>query len=164
MTRFLQDYAAFVKSQERTGKVPRVYAMVNCGFPEDEINGEALRVVESFSRSIGARYRFGLMIGGEQLSVISLMGFLVLMGSGETTPTMTSTHRKVAQRLERPRCVMLDTPFGFQENADQIVEKTAEYFLHSVGQELGLASYRSSEAGAKRPASTGGWITVAWRP
>jgi hypothetical protein len=64
LTRFLQDYAAFVKTQESGGKVSRVYAMVNCGFPEDEINGEALRVVESFSRAIGAQYRFGLMIGG----------------------------------------------------------------------------------------------------
>lgn len=64
LTRFLQDYAVFVKSQEGTGKAPRVYAMVNCGFPEDEINGEALRVVESFCRETGARWRFGLMIGG----------------------------------------------------------------------------------------------------
>ncbi|MPM57965.1 hypothetical protein SDC9_104794 [bioreactor metagenome] len=64
LTRFLQDYAAFVKTQESGGKVPRVYAMVNCGFPEDEINGEALRVVESFCRAIGAHWRFGLMIGG----------------------------------------------------------------------------------------------------
>lgn len=64
LTRFLQDYAALVKSQERTGKVPRVYAMVNCGFPEDEINGDALRVVESFCHAIGARWRFGLTVGG----------------------------------------------------------------------------------------------------
>lgn len=64
LTRFLQDYAAFVKTQESGGKVSRVYAMVNCGFPEDEINGEALRVVESFCHATGARWRFGLMIGG----------------------------------------------------------------------------------------------------
>ncbi len=64
LTRFLQDYAAFVKAQSQSGKVSRVYAIVNCGFPEDEINSDALRVVESFSRSIGAQYRFGLMIGG----------------------------------------------------------------------------------------------------
>ena len=64
LTRFLQDYATFVKVQPQSGKVPRVYAIVNCGFPEDEINSDALRVVESFSRAIGAQYRFGLMIGG----------------------------------------------------------------------------------------------------
>lgn len=64
LTRFLQDYTAFVKTQESGCKVPRVYAIVNCGFPEDEINGEALRVVESFCRAIGARWRFGLMVGG----------------------------------------------------------------------------------------------------
>lgn len=64
LTRFLQDYAAFVKTQPKSGKVARVYAIVNCGFPEDEINSDALRVIESFSRTIGAQYRFGLMIGG----------------------------------------------------------------------------------------------------
>lgn len=64
LTRFLQDYAAFVKTQPQNGKVPRVYAIVNCGFPEDEINSDALRVVESFCRKIGAKHRFGLMIGG----------------------------------------------------------------------------------------------------
>lgn len=74
-----------------------------------------------------------------------MRGLLVLMGSGETTPTMTSTHRKVVERLGKARCVMLDTPFGFQENWDQIVDKTAEYFLHSVGQELGLAHLKAAD-------------------
>lgn len=74
-----------------------------------------------------------------------MRGVLVLMGSGETTPTMTSTHRKVVERLGKARCVMLDTPFGFQENWDQIVDKTAEYFLQSVGQELGLSHLRAAD-------------------
>ncbi|MEN6419835.1 MAG: flavodoxin [Clostridiaceae bacterium] len=64
LTRFLQDYAAFVKTQPQSGEAPSVYAIVNCGFPEDEISSDALRVVESFCRAIGAKYRFGLMIGG----------------------------------------------------------------------------------------------------
>jgi hypothetical protein len=64
LSRFLQDYAAFAMAQNNGGKSPRIYAMINCGFPEDEINGDALRVIESFSRAIGAQYRFGLMIGG----------------------------------------------------------------------------------------------------
>jgi len=74
-----------------------------------------------------------------------MRGVLVLMGSGETTPTMTSTHRKVVERLGKARCVMLDTPFGFQENWDQIVDKTAEYFQQSVGQELGLAHLKAAD-------------------
>ncbi len=77
-----------------------------------------------------------------------MRGLLVLMGSGETTPTMTSTHRKVVQRLGKAHCVMLDTPFGFQENWDQIVDKTAEYFLQSVGVELGLAHLRAANVPA----------------
>jgi hypothetical protein len=57
LTRFLQDYAAFVKSQEEPAKSPASTQWYNCGFPEDEINGEALRVVESFCRAIGAHWR-----------------------------------------------------------------------------------------------------------
>lgn len=64
LIRFLQDYAVFAKVKSQDGKAPRVYAMINCGFPEDEINSDALRVVESFCRAVGAWYRFGLMIGG----------------------------------------------------------------------------------------------------
>lgn len=64
LTRFLQDYSAFAETKRQGCKATRVYAIVNCGFPEDEINSDALRVVESFTRVIGAQYRFGLMIGG----------------------------------------------------------------------------------------------------
>lgn len=64
LMRFLQDYAAYSTDKAGKSRIQRVYALVNCGFPEDGINGEALRVVESFSRAVGARWRFGLMLGG----------------------------------------------------------------------------------------------------
>jgi cyanophycinase-like exopeptidase len=40
--------------------------------------------------------------------------------------------------------VLLDTPFGFQANADDLVTKATEYFRVSVGADLGLASWRSA--------------------
>ena len=43
---------------------PRVYAIVNCGFPEGGINSEAIGVIECFSKKTGADFRFGIMIGG----------------------------------------------------------------------------------------------------
>ncbi len=60
LTRFLEDYAQFIGSQ---GKPQKVYTIVNCGFPEPEINEEAIRVIQSFSRHVGACFRFGVSFG-----------------------------------------------------------------------------------------------------
>lgn len=69
------------------------------------------------------------------------------MGSGETAPTMTKPHRTIFERLEGPvDAVMLDTPFGFQENADDLVEKSLEYFEKSVGHKVEAAGLRRSDA------------------
>lgn len=63
LTRFLQDYYEFVHSQTDGGKKAAVYTVVNCGFPEPNINREAVRVIKSFSEKIGAEFRFGVMFG-----------------------------------------------------------------------------------------------------
>jgi GntR family transcriptional regulator/MocR family aminotransferase len=47
------------------------------------------------------------------------------MGSGETSPTMVKAHRSL---MAQP-AVLLDTPFGFQENADDIVARAARQGL-----------------------------------
>jgi len=67
---------------------------------------------------------------------------LTIMGSGETSPTMVKVHRELLARVGAP-AVVLDTPFGFQENADEIAAKARSYFRESVGADLGVASYRS---------------------
>jgi cyanophycinase-like exopeptidase len=73
---------------------------------------------------------------------------LVIMGSGETSPTMVKTHRDVFARLEASAAgsaLLLDTPFGFQENADQISARAVEYFRESVGTTVEVASFRRAE-------------------
>jgi hypothetical protein len=67
------------------------------------------------------------------------------MGSGETSPTMVKLHRELIDRVGLP-AVLLDTPFGFQENADELTAKAVAYFRTSVGREIGVASYRSAAA------------------
>lgn len=71
------------------------------------------------------------------------------MGSGETSPTMVKTHRENIAKLikKNPLCVILDTPFGFQQNADDIAHKAIEYFRVSINVEPEIASFRSSEIG-----------------
>ena len=72
---------------------------------------------------------------------------LVIMGSGETSPTMSKVHREVFARLgpDPVPAVLLDTPFGFQENADDIVAKAVAYFRESVNRQIGVASFRSAD-------------------
>lgn len=60
LTRFLEDYAASAE-QKRAGQ--KIYTIVNCGFPEPEINEEAVRVIRSFARHIGADFGFGVCLG-----------------------------------------------------------------------------------------------------
>jgi hypothetical protein len=77
----------------------------------------------------------------------ALPRILTIMGSGETTPTMARVHRAILDRLgERPvPAVLLDTPYGFQENADEITARALEYFKVSVGTAFQAASFRSAE-------------------
>ena len=60
---------------------------------------------------------------------------------------MTSVHKQLTARAGYPRlnAIFLDTPFGFQPNADEIVARTVTYFRQHVGCEIGLASFRHSE-------------------
>lgn len=72
---------------------------------------------------------------------------LVIMGSGETAPTMIKVHRAVlAAGGTTPTAVMLDTPFGFQMNADDLVERTVGYFRDSVGLAVEVAEWRRADA------------------
>ncbi len=75
------------------------------------------------------------------------------MGSGETAPTMAKVHRQLFARLGRAPipAVLLDTPYGFQENADEITERALDYFRDNVGFPMTLAPFRSARV---RPART----------
>jgi hypothetical protein len=64
---------------------------------------------------------------------MSLPRILTIMGSGETTPTMVSTHRALVAQLPTPtRALLLDTPYGFQENAPELAARAVAYFRTSV--------------------------------
>lgn len=74
------------------------------------------------------------------------MGVITLMGSGETSPTMVKVHRRLLERTRPARAVLLDTPFGFQENADVVTERIVDYFAVSLNQILEVATFRSAAA------------------
>jgi cyanophycinase-like exopeptidase len=70
---------------------------------------------------------------------------LAIMGSGEIAPTMAKVHRMLFARLGDPGAtgVILDTPYGFQENADDLSERTIAFFRESVGRTFEVARLRS---------------------
>ena len=72
---------------------------------------------------------------------------LAIMGSGETAPAMAKVHRLLFARLGSAGgpAVILDTPYGFQENAEALSARTVEFYATSVGQEVSVVSYRSSD-------------------
>lgn len=70
----------------------------------------------------------------------SLPRILAIMGSGETAPTMVGTHRRLTGLLPQPvRAVVLDTPYGFQENAGELASRAVDYFKTSVNVDLRVA-------------------------
>jgi cyanophycinase-like exopeptidase len=73
---------------------------------------------------------------------------LVIMGSGETSPTMTAVHADLLARAGAgpDGAVLLDSPFGFQENADEVAGKAISYFRGSVGHDIAVASFRRADS------------------
>ncbi|MDQ4032129.1 MAG: hypothetical protein M3332_07640 [Actinomycetota bacterium] len=71
---------------------------------------------------------------------------LALMGSGETAPTMARVHRALVERLGASLvdAVLLDSPYGFQENADEISQRTVGYF-RNLQIPLAVTSWRTAD-------------------
>ena len=76
----------------------------------------------------------------------SLPRLMALFGSGETSPAMTSVHQDLIARVSHPdvNAILIDTPFGFQENADELTARIIAYFREHVGSEIRVASLRHS--------------------
>ena len=56
-------------------------------------------------------------------------GSIAILGSGETSPNLVSVHRKLLNKIgDDVSASLIDTPFGFQENADQLVDKLIEFY------------------------------------
>jgi cyanophycinase-like exopeptidase len=75
-------------------------------------------------------------------------GRLVIMGSGETAPTMVEVHRATLRAAGAGPSLLLDTPYGFQENADDITEKAVAYFGRNVGRTVTPLVWRTRLDGA----------------
>jgi len=73
-------------------------------------------------------------------------GTIAIMGSGEITDSMVRVHRSLLEKIPPPvKAFFIDTPAGFQMNADDLFEKAREYFQKRLNQPLEQASFKSSE-------------------
>src|SRR4051812_15198025 len=84
------------------------------------------------------------------------------MGSGETAPTMVKVHREVLAGTVAGPAVMLDTPFAFQMNRDELVTRTQAYFAQSVGRDVDVAAWSGTEQAAQQEKSLALLDRAAW--
>src|SRR5215213_4825378 len=78
---------------------------------------------------------------------------LVLIGSGETAAQMQRGHRMIATRLaaeggrvQDVRAAVIDTPYGFQSNADELTRGLVDFFARRVGMETSVAALPRADA------------------
>jgi cyanophycinase-like exopeptidase len=85
------------------------------------------------------------------MGAVTAARILCIMGSGEMAPTMAPVHRELIERVggDGAPAALIDTPFGFQENADELVAKAQEYFQRSIVHPLALASLRRAETASE---------------
>lgn len=69
------------------------------------------------------------------------------MGSGEMSAPLLVAHRMGIEAADAREVVLLDTPFGFQENAPLLAERLARFFRTSFSVDSSVASYRSVDNG-----------------
>jgi hypothetical protein len=67
------------------------------------------------------------------------------MGSGEMTRPMSKVHRWVISKIKEPvRAVFLDTPAGFELNADEISQRASAYLAAYVGISCSVVSFKAA--------------------
>jgi GT2 family glycosyltransferase/cyanophycinase-like exopeptidase len=71
-------------------------------------------------------------------------GTLTLIGSGEFLPGMVAVHRSMLARVPQPRAVFIDTPAGFQTNADELSQAARAFFQKELGVQIEVASLKHS--------------------
>lgn len=69
---------------------------------------------------------------------------ITLIGSGEFGEGMGRVYREILARAPaQPNAVFLDTPAGFEANADAIAAKAVEYFVQRLQLELAIVSFKN---------------------
>jgi len=71
-------------------------------------------------------------------------GAIAILGSGETSPNLLSVHREMINRLKKvSNPLIVNSPFGFQENVNELSDKLAKFFNTSLNIDTQILSYKS---------------------
>jgi hypothetical protein len=72
LTAFLEDFSSAVGGGMQYKRGAKVFAIVNCGFPEPWIMKEAVRVVRNFCARLGLTYRFSIAIASGPVTALTM--------------------------------------------------------------------------------------------
>jgi cyanophycinase-like exopeptidase len=85
-------------------------------------------------------------------SAVARARLLVIMGSGEMAARMSRVHRSVIRRLaggtanaRDVSAAVIDTPYGFQSNADALTATAVDFFGRRLGIAVAVASFRRAD-------------------
>ncbi|CAN5292371.1 hypothetical protein BH18ACT5_BH18ACT5_01200 [soil metagenome] len=73
-------------------------------------------------------------------------GLVVIIGSGELGPSMKSTYRHLLEHVNATEITILDSTYGFQENADHLTERIEQHFRDAFSVDTKVASLRRPDA------------------
>jgi len=73
-------------------------------------------------------------------------GLIVIIGSGELGPSMKTTYRHLFEHVAASSVTILDSPYGFQENADELTTRIEKHSRDSFGVKTKVASLRWADA------------------
>lgn len=60
-------------------------------------------------------------------------GYVILLGSGETAPSMRKVYNWLFSQLApSPEVCVLETPAGFEPNSDKVAQRVADFFSHNL--------------------------------
>jgi Multimeric flavodoxin WrbA len=119
LMRFLERYNSYLEEKGTERKPSKVYAIVNCGFPEPSINDTAISVIKNFCKRLNLEWRFAALTG---------MGELVKVGP-------SSVKNKIFNALEE---VAKDVSTGTKEIKENVYvtpkfPKKLFYFIGTIG-------------------------------
>lgn len=81
------------------------------------------------------------------------------MGSGENSPAMVTPHQKIIGKVGADhKRINLDTPYGFQENADELSAKIEKYFEVNVGKPISTLRHRDRRVTNANEIESADWI------
>lgn len=82
-----------------------------------------------------------------------------MMGSGETSPTMVTPHQNILKSLRQNSTrLILDTPYGFQTNADDLTSRIMRYFEINVGFPATAINFRNTSQFNNEDIATADWV------